>query len=185
MGEDICKWHIQYRVNIQKIERNHTIQYQKNWNNMIKIWSSPGWVAQLVKVSLCTPKICGLIPSQGTYLGCGFIPWLGCMQEATNRCFFLTSLFLSFSFPFPPRFPHSKINKHILTAYFMTEIWHVLFPFTFFNPCTLATIIVLCIYESVSVLFCLFICFVFKFHLQVKSYSICPCMSYFTLPNTL
>lgn len=35
----------------------------------------PGWVAQLVGVSSYTPK--GLLPSQGTCLGCGSDPQLG------------------------------------------------------------------------------------------------------------
>ena len=29
-------------------------------------------------------KVEGLIPSQGTYLGCGFDPWSGCLQKATG-----------------------------------------------------------------------------------------------------
>lgn len=32
----------------------------------------------------------GLIPGQGSYLGCGFDAQLGCVQERTNRCFSLT-----------------------------------------------------------------------------------------------
>ena len=32
-------------------------------------------------------KVTGSIPGQGTYLGCGFDPRLGCMWEATYRYF--------------------------------------------------------------------------------------------------
>ena len=46
-------------------------------------------VAQLV---VCLPtkrKVTGSIPSQGTGLSCGgFSPQLGCMQEATDQCYF-------------------------------------------------------------------------------------------------
>ena len=41
-------------------------------------------------------------------LGCGFGPWLGCVQEATDRCFSLTLMFLPLSFSLPS--PLSK-NK--------------------------------------------------------------------------
>lgn len=39
----------------------------------------------------------GLIPGQGTDLGCGFEPQLGPMQEATDQCFSLTLTFLFLS----------------------------------------------------------------------------------------
>ena len=35
----------------------------------------------------------------GTCLGCGFDPWIGHVQEATDRCFSLTLMFLSFPSP--------------------------------------------------------------------------------------
>ena len=35
------------------------------------------------------------MPSQDTYLGCGFNPQLEHMQEATNQYFSVTSMFLS------------------------------------------------------------------------------------------
>ena len=35
----------------------------------------------------------GLIPGQGTYLGCGLSPQMGHVQEATNQCFSLFSPF--------------------------------------------------------------------------------------------
>ena len=32
-------------------------------------------------------KVAGSIPDQGTYLGCGCDPWVGCVQEATRPMF--------------------------------------------------------------------------------------------------
>ena len=42
-------------------------------------------------------KVMGLIPGEGTCLGCGFCLCLGCAREANNGCFSLTLMFLSFS----------------------------------------------------------------------------------------
>ena len=39
---------------------------------------------------LCTKWFWGLIPGQRTYPGCGFSPHLGCVREATSRCFSLS-----------------------------------------------------------------------------------------------
>ena len=59
-------------------------------------------LAQLVGAVSRTPKVSGSIPGQGTYLGFRSI-W-----EATNQCFFLTSmvLFLSLS-----RSPHHSLKS--------------------------------------------------------------------------
>ena len=57
-------------------------------------------------------KVTGSVPGQHTYLGCRFNTGTGCIKEATNRCFCLTSMFHSLSVPFFP--PLSKINKHVL-----------------------------------------------------------------------
>lgn len=47
--------------------------------------SCPGQMAPLVgELSLYTKKVAGLIPDQGTFLGGGFIPWLGYIWEATD-----------------------------------------------------------------------------------------------------
>ena len=54
-------------------------------------------VAQLVGHCPANQKVKNLIPRKGTCLGCGLAPHLGCIQEATNRCFSLTSMFLSLS----------------------------------------------------------------------------------------
>ena len=61
----------------------------------------PRWVALLVGVLSCTQKFVGLIPGQGTYLGCEFGPFLGHVWEAMDQCFFLTMMFLSLSFSLP------------------------------------------------------------------------------------
>ena len=61
--------------------------------------TSKASVAQWVGVSFCRPKCYGSIPSQGTCLGCGFSPQSGHVQEATDQCFSLTSMFLSLSLP--------------------------------------------------------------------------------------
>ena len=47
-------------------------------------------MAQLVGVSLRNLRVAGLIPSQGTYLGCRFDPQSGSIQEATNPHFSLS-----------------------------------------------------------------------------------------------
>ena len=41
-------------------------------------------VAQLVGHPPVNRKVVGLIPSQGTYLGCGFDPRSGYIQETSN-----------------------------------------------------------------------------------------------------
>ena len=58
--------------------------------------SSAGGVSWLEHCSIYQ-KVAGSIPGQGTYLGCEFDPWLGCLWEATDQCFSLTSMFLSLS----------------------------------------------------------------------------------------
>ena len=54
-------------------------------------------VAQLVGHRATKWKVTGSVPSQGTCLGYGFSPQLGCLREAANRCFSL-DLSLPFSF---------------------------------------------------------------------------------------
>ena len=55
-----------------------------------------GWLSYLQHHPV-RQKVAGLIPNQGTYLGCGFNPLVRAQQEATNWCF-----------------SPSKINKHFL-----------------------------------------------------------------------
>ena len=66
-------------------------------------------VAQLVGHHPANQKVTSSVTSQGTCLGCRFGPWLGRMQEDTNRYFSLTSMILSLSFSLPS--PLSRINK--------------------------------------------------------------------------
>ena len=49
-------------------------------------------MAQLVGAPSLNRKVAGLIPSQGTYPGCGFVPQFRGIQEATNQCFSLSLL---------------------------------------------------------------------------------------------
>ena len=56
-------------------------------------------------------RVAGSVLGQGTYLGCRFDPWSGCVREATDQCFSFTSMFLFLSLSFPPL---SKINGNIL-----------------------------------------------------------------------
>ena len=42
-------------------------------------------------------KVVGSIPSQSTYLGCGFDPWARCIQEAVN----VSHIDVSLSTPLP------------------------------------------------------------------------------------
>ena len=58
---------------------------------------SPGRVAQLAGASPATSKGHGFGSGHGTHRSCGFDPWLGRIQEATNRCFSLTWMFLFLS----------------------------------------------------------------------------------------
>ena len=60
-----------------------TTDYTDN-KKTIREYYGPGWVAQSAGASFYTMKVVGSIPGQGTYLGCGFKPQLGCEQEATD-----------------------------------------------------------------------------------------------------
>ena len=62
-------------------------------------------MAQLVECWPMNQKVAGSIPSQGTCLSCRFSPLLGHVQEATNRCFSLTSIF-----PTPPLSPSLTLS---------------------------------------------------------------------------
>ena len=60
----------------------------------------PGWAAQLVGASSCTSKkFVVWIPGQGTYLGCSRGAYGedggGGVEQETDGCLFLTSMFLS------------------------------------------------------------------------------------------
>ena len=74
----------------------------------IKIKLAWAGVAQWIECQPVNQKVAGLIPSQGTCLGLQARSPSGGVQEATNRCFSHTSMFLSLCFSLPP--PLSK-NK--------------------------------------------------------------------------
>ena len=70
-----------------------------------------GWVSWLEHRPIHQEAV-GLIPGQGTYLGCRFDPWLG-IYERQPISFSLTLMFLSLSLSLS--IPLSlKISKHIL-----------------------------------------------------------------------
>ena len=82
-------------------------EQQYHLKNFPSPWTggSDGW-----GILLHTKRLpASLVPSQGTYPGCRFNPWLGCVQETTSDVS-LTLLFLSLSL-LSTLF---KINKHIL-----------------------------------------------------------------------
>ena len=54
-------------------------------------------------------KVAGLIPGQGAFVGCGFDPSLGHIQEAADQWFSLTSMSVCLSLP--------QINKNISGEY--------------------------------------------------------------------
>ena len=56
----------------------------------------------------CTPKGCRFDSGEGSYLGCGFDPWLGHMQEAVNQYFSRRCLSVCLS----PSLSHT--NEYIL-----------------------------------------------------------------------
>ena len=65
------------------------------------------WLSWL-GIILAKQKVTGLITGQGMCLGCGFSPHSVCIREATNQCFFHTSMFVSLSFSLPG--PSLKIS---------------------------------------------------------------------------
>ena len=54
-------------------------------------WALARWLSWL-EHSLVHQKVADSIPGQGTYLGCGFDPWLGHIWEAANQCFSLSQI---------------------------------------------------------------------------------------------
>ena len=69
----------------------------------------PVWLSWLEHCAV-SQKFVGLIPSLGTYLGCGFGPQSGCMRG--NQSMFLSHINLSVSLSLSS--PLSQINKHVL-----------------------------------------------------------------------
>ena len=56
-------------------EADRVIDVIKHWEGALAVWLS--WLS----IILCTKKVAGSIPSQGTYLSYRFDPWLGCYQS--------------------------------------------------------------------------------------------------------
>ena len=67
------------------------------------------WVGGSVNQSIIPyTKEGGLLPRQGTHLGCRSGPWLECIWEATNQCSCLTLMFLSLSSSLPSSLSKNK-----------------------------------------------------------------------------
>ena len=79
-----------------------------------KVYMHPGWVAQLVGASSCTPACCWFNSSQGAYLGCRFDPWSGHIWEATDQCFSLTLVFFS---------PISSLSLTLCVSKLINILW--------------------------------------------------------------
>ena len=73
-------------------------QSQKKKNGQCGPWQV--WLSWLEHHSV-NCNVAGSIPGQGTYLGCGFGPQAGCMQEC-SRPMFLSHISVSLPFSFPP-----------------------------------------------------------------------------------
>ena len=58
----------------------------------------PGQCGSVCWNIVCVPKGCGTDSQTGPMPSLWSNPWLGSLQEETDRCFSLTSMFLSFSF---------------------------------------------------------------------------------------
>ena len=69
-------------------------------------------VAQLVWHCPAKPNVAGSIPGQGTCLGCGFNPQLEHIQEATDPCLSLSSMFLSLSVSLLSPLSKKQIHTH-------------------------------------------------------------------------
>ena len=88
---------------------NHLLLTSSLMDNNQSTHRALAYVAQLVGDCPANQKVASVIPTQGTCQDCRFGRWSGCMEEATDRCFFFhvdVSLPL-FSLPFPL----SRINK--------------------------------------------------------------------------
>ena len=75
------------------------------------------WPAWLTWLEHCPvhQKVTGLIPGQGTYVGCRFDAQPVCVQEATKWCFSLTLIFLSVC----PCQTHSLNNNKVVAPFWL------------------------------------------------------------------
>ena len=78
-------------------------------SNIKNVYSCPGQWLSWLKRHPIHQKVVGSIPGQGTFLGCGFDPQMGCVQVC-NWLVFLTLMFSLHPRPHPV-FPFlSQIN---------------------------------------------------------------------------
>ena len=102
------------------------------------MWYALTSVVQLVGTLSHNQKVAGLIPGQGTCLGCRFNSWSGVhdswsghIQEATSWCFSLALMFLSLSLPLS-----LKSKKIVFGRRFLKMMWKslILFIMSFLLP---------------------------------------------------
>ena len=83
-------------------------------NKNTPTWPWPLWLTWLE----CRPinrRVSGLISAESTCLSCRFGPQLGCVQEATNRCFSLSHWCFSPSLYLPLSMPSGEDKKQTNT----------------------------------------------------------------------
>ena len=113
-------------------------------------------------------KVTCSIPSQGMCLGCGFGPWLGYVQEATDQCLSLISmfLFLPFSLSSPLSNRQRNLNSLKCKLYFYLQ----------FSAFLLLGKILACLFLAHSV-----ICSIIILHLYLSMYYVyiytCICLA--------
>ena len=79
----VCVYIYIYISNIHKPSQIFSIYYSfQNNPHCPDQCGSISW-----SVAPAKGKVAGLIPDQGTYLGCRFSSQSGCIREATGRCF--------------------------------------------------------------------------------------------------
>ena len=124
MSSSVRKFSLLIQKNIKYLLSNHelltlfefleSICFPRNIIHSLTIFMPwPVWLSWL-EYSPINQKVMDPIPSQGqrTYLGWGFGPRWGWVQEAADQCFSLTWMFLSL--PISLLSPLSKINGHVL-----------------------------------------------------------------------
>ena len=110
---------ITHVIRVSQVNQTHLHCFPCQINTLInkedttKVTALAEWLSWLKHHSI-QQKVAGSNPGQGPYLGCGFDPQLGHIQEATDWCFSLTSMFLSLSTPLSPHFSLYKISECIL-----------------------------------------------------------------------
>ena len=114
------------RIDTNKFTRNIVIKLfiARDKKNILP-W--PGWLNWLPTVHKW--KSHRFDSGQGTCPGCGFGPWSGRVQKATNQCISLTSTFLFLSFSLPSLLSGIHIkkkknlenSKRIVTHYIQKE----------------------------------------------------------------